>query len=457
MSVTKWVQTLPLLFILLLAIALRLYRVDQTVLDWHSFRQADTASVTREFVKRGVDVLHPRYHDLSNIQSGQDNVEGYRMVEFPIVQASLALILRTFPWIDLVTLSRLASILASLGTITALYYLGVLWSGKKVGALAALTFAVLPYSVFYSRAVLPEPFLLAASTGALALWNYWLFKRKWLYYWLAFILFSLALLLKPFAAFLAPVFISSAATYSIWRKPRELFAFYFFSLTVVPLLFWRWWIVQFPSGIPASDWLLNGNGIRLRPAWFRWLGYERLTKMMLGFVGPVFLLFSLIRTKFNERINYASWWLGMLAYLIVVATGNVQHDYYQNLLLPILCLTIARGMVMLAWWLQKKLKINQAWLIIGILYVTMLLLAFWQVKGFYQMNHSEYVKAGKVVDSLTPLDAKVIAPAFGDTQFLFQTNRTGWPIGFEIDKKITLGAQYYITTSYDDEARELEK
>jgi hypothetical protein len=41
-------------------------------------------------------------------------------------------------------------------------------------------------------------------------------------------------------------------------------------------------------------------------------------------------------------------------------------------------------------------------------------------------------------------DAKVIAPYMGDTAFLFQTNRTGWPIGFEIDKKIAEGAQYYV-------------
>lgn len=457
MSITKWIQSLPLVFILLLALFLRLYRVNQTVLDWHSFRQADTASVTREYVKNGIDVLRPRYHDLSNIQSGQNNPEGYRMVEFPIIQASLALILKAAPWADLVTLSRLAAITASLGTVAAIYYLGLLWSGKKVGAFAALTFAVLPYSVFYSRAVLPEPFMLAASTGALVFWNYWLTKHRWQYYWLAFGLFSLALLLKPFVAFLLPVFIASSTIRSIWRKPFDILALFFFSLTVVPLLLWRWWIMQFPTGIPAADWLLNGNGIRLRPAWFRWLGYERLTKMILGYIGPIFILFSLIRTKFSERILYSSWWLGILAYLIVVASGNVQHDYYQNLLLPIICLTVARGMVMLVWLLKHKLKIKQPWFAVTFLYLVMLVLAWYQVKGFYQMNHSEYVKAGQVVDQQTPSDALVIAPAFGDTQFLFQTNRRGWPIGFEIDKKISLGAQYYITTSYDDEARELEK
>ena len=64
--------------------------------------------------------------------------------------------------------------------------------------------------------------------------------------------------------------------------------------------------------------------------------------------------------------------------------------------------------------------------------------------------------AGQAVDKLTPADAKVIAPYQGDTAFLFQTNRTGWPIGGRIDDKIKMGATYYITTTDDDEAKQLE-
>ncbi|MFH2118333.1 MAG: hypothetical protein ABII10_01205, partial [Candidatus Paceibacterota bacterium] len=77
--------------------------------------------------------------------------------------------------------------------------------------------------------------------------------------------------------------------------------------------------------------------------------------------------------------------------------------------------------------------------------------------GFFNVNHWEYQKAGRVVDRLVPADAKLIAPAMGDTQFLFQTNRTGWPIGFEIQDKIDQGATHYVTTSMDDEAQELAK
>ena len=87
----------------------------------------------------------------------------------------------------------------------------------------------------------------------------------------------------------------------------------------------------------------------------------------------------------------------------------------------------------------------------------MLKVSWENVKGYFNVNHWEYVKAGQAIDELTPPDAKVIAPAFGDTIFLYQTNRTGWPIGFEIEDKVNLGAEYYVSTSYDDEARTIEE
>ena len=61
------------------------------------------------------------------------------------------------------------------------------------------------------------------------------------------------------------------------------------------------------------------------------------------------------------------------------------------------------------------------------------------------------VEAGLRLNALTPTDALVIAPYQGDTAFLFQTKRRGWPIGGDIEDKIKKGADYYITTTRDTE------
>ncbi len=484
-----------LVALVLMAFVLRLYKFSQPIADWHSFRQVDTASVTREYVKHEIDLLRPRYHDLSNIQSGvrvggADNIEGWRMVEFPFLNAAIALVLKTFPSLPFIETNRAFSILASLGTLVSLYYLTKHFFNQHVAFLSALTFAVLPYSVFYSRVVLPEPFMLFFSTLSLLGFSLWLDDDKWKWYFVSAISLALALLLKPFVLFLAPVY----ATIFIIKvlqsqKLKESLMFNglailpFLSISLSPFLWWRNWIQQFPSGIPASDWLFNSDGIRFRPAWFRWLGYERVVRLLVGYIGIVFIPFAFLpRDIWDSRqpkslkkllasnssiFIVMSWWFGIFAYFIVIATGNVRHDYYQNLLLPIISITIGLGMLHLGKILTamiarqktvaKKFGAdNLAFGIILTLYALMLIFSWQHVKGYFNINHWEYVHTGAEVDKILPSDAKVIAPAMGDTVFLFQTNRTGWPIGFDIDTKRENGAQYYVTTSYDDEARALE-
>ncbi len=437
--------------ILLLALGLRFYRINNPVADWHAFRQADTASVTREYVKADkIDLLRPHYQDLSNIQSGSDNLEGYRMVEFPFINGGLALILKTFKSLDLVLFSRLASVFISLLTIVVLYQLVKEVSGQKLALLSAFSYAVLPYSVFYSRVILPEPYFLFFST--FSLWQFYLFAkhRSWSTYFFSIIGLALAALLKPFVVFLAPVYLAI-----LWqfRQKKLLLDPRVYLLPIIafaPMFAWREWIKAFPTGIPDSDWLLNGNGIRLRPAWFRWLFYERLTKLFLGYFGVVFLFANLFK-KNKEMLIYGAWWLGVLIYFVVIATGNVQHDYYQNLISPIVTISVARGMLIVYEKLNKKI----AFAATSLIFVLWLFFANKQIAGYYNVNHWEYVKAGTAVDQLVDKNALVIAPAMGDTQFLFQTNRRGWPIGFEIEDKINKGADIYVSSSYDWEAETL--
>src|SRR5579859_2135669 len=87
---TKILEIILLLAILIGAFILRLYRFNNPVADWHSWRQADTSSVSRNFIKYGFDLLHPRMNNISNVQSGFENPQGYFYVEFPLYNAAQA-------------------------------------------------------------------------------------------------------------------------------------------------------------------------------------------------------------------------------------------------------------------------------------------------------------------------------------------------------------------------------
>ncbi|MBP9700215.1 glycosyltransferase family 39 protein, partial [Candidatus Woesebacteria bacterium] len=443
-----------LLGIVLVAALVRCYKLNAPLADWHSFRQADTASVTREYVKHGIDLFHPRYHDLSNIQSGiltggVDNLEGYRMVEFPFVNGGIAAFLRLFPNFDLVIVSRLFSIAASLIALIALATLGKQLFSARVGLLSAGVFALLPFSVFYGRAILPEPFLISFLTVSLLFFDRYQQNKITSNILVSMGCFSLALLLKPMAIFFLPAYLGIVLVRKNWKAVFDLRTIALGIVSLIPLFLWRQWITQFPTGIPWSSWLYNLDGIRLRPAWWRWLFWERLTKLWLGLSGLAFFGAGLIPTSLNMKKMGASgvlclWGIGMGIYLVVFATGNVRHDYYQVILLPFVSLVVGKGIDWFLSWKNKK---------VGLLFV-MLATVFgmyfsWnQVKGYYSINHWEIVEAGKAADRVLPLDAKVIAPYNGDTAFLFQTNRTGWPIGFDLDKKIANGATHYVTVNF---------
>lgn len=383
------------------------------------------------------------------------------MVEFPLLNIATAGLLLTFPWLPFELTSRVVSVLLSLGALTFFFAFTKQYFGKKIAHLSALLYAVMPYSMFYSRAVLPEPALLFFALGSLWSFGYWLQTKQLRWYLFSSIFLLIAFLLKPFIAcymFLYAVLVLHTWGKDSWKQPL----LYLFPLPALAAFgWWRHWIEQFPSGIPANDWLFNGNGIRFRPAWFRWLGYERLTKLLLGFTGVVFFIAGLIPKRWNLRaIPLTSWiiwgwWLGLGLYSIVIATGSVQHDYYQVIWIPAVALTVGQGIVTLDRGLSKRLSPQYSSIAIVCLLISMWILSWQYISGFYQVNHWEYVRAGEAVDRLVPQDALVIAPAFGDTSFLFQTKRRGWPIGFEIADKIEKGATHYVTTSLDAEAKEL--
>ncbi len=443
---------LPLLLILGGAL-IRLNWVGTPVLDWHAWRQADTASVTYEYVQHGVDLLAPTFHDISNIPSGEFNPAGYRMVEFPIVNALQAWLLRAIPALPFTSTLRAFAIGAGVISMIALYDLVKQLSGRHTALWSLAAFAVLPFSIFYTRVVLPEPYVIMGMTVSLAAFIRWLQVEEaqktdegtsrrlqsWGWYSLSLLALIVTFLLKPFVAFFAPVYAALIWYFSDWKRFFDWRIWLYGIIAVLPFGAWRWWIQRYPAGIPANDWLFNGDGIRFRPAWARWLFYERITKLIFGWLGAGIVLLNLLRLHKRDTWVYAAWWLSALLYFSVIATGNVRHDYYQAILIPLFAISLGRGL-QISTELYETLREKNAWL---------------PRCGGFNTNHPEYRAAGMRVREVVPADAQIIAPAMGDTQFLFQTRRSGWPIGFSIDEKIDRGAAYYVTTSLDDEAHEL--
>lgn len=453
---TKIAEQFWLFFLLLILVGgflARLYKIDSPVADWHSWRQADTASVTRIYQERGVDLFRPRYHDLSHLQSGIANPEGWRFVEFPIYNLVHSWLVDTFPQYSLEMWGRLFSSFCSLFSILLLYLLGKRYLGITGGLLAAFFFAFLPYNIYFSRVILPEPLAVAFALLALYLFSLWSDTNSKRCLLLSACALSLGLLVKPYVIFYAvPMAWLAIKKFNCDLKLliRNLDLWMFALIALVPVGLWRVWMAQFPEGIPYYKWAFNFMGIRFRPAFWRWIFGERLGDLILGVWGLFPLLAGLLSKNFKSKNWFVhSFALGMFLYVAIVAAGNVRHDYYQTLIVPAVALLLARGILYL--WdtgdlLQPLTRIVTVFSVVLALY-----LSFNDVKDFYQVNHPEIIRAGEALDKIAPKDALVVAPYNGDTALLYQTKRSGWPIQqLPIEDLVKMGADYYVSVDIND-------
>src|SRR6185369_4555342 len=439
-----------LLVILIGGFAARLYRFDNPIADWHSWRQADTSAVSRNFVQDGFDLLHPRMDNISNVQSGLDNPQGYFFVEFPIYNAAQAGLYKLFGFLTLEEWGRLITITSSMITCLFLYLLVSRHSNKAIGLWSAFFYSFIPFNIYYGRVILVDPSMVMAVTGGIYFFDRWLNSNSKSkvqgakFYLLALVFTTLAFLLKPVAVFFVLPMIVLAWQKFGWRLLLQWPLWLFAVVSVTPLIWWRTWMMQYPEGIPANTWLLNGNGIRFRPAFFRWIFYERLTKLISGYFGMVFVLVGIYKlAKQKDRLFFASFLVSSLLYVCVFATGNVQHDYYQIPIMPSIAIIFAIGSYYLSQWSFRKLPIGRV--LLALCLVGGFYFSWQQVQDYFNINNRSIIVAGEAIDRLIPKDAKIIVNYNGDSSFLYQTKRKGWA-SFEkpIEEMVQMGASYLV-------------
>lgn len=427
----KKIEIVILSLIVVIGFVLRLYHFTYPIADWHSWRQADTSAVSRNFARDGFDLLHPRFDDLSNVQSGvYFNPEGYRFVEFPIYNLFQAGGFLLFGHFTIEEWGRLVSIFSSL--LSAFFIFAILKKhlNTRSGLLGAFFYSFLPFSIFWGRTVLPDQTAIMTTLGGLYLFDLYLDSptnnpfRKISTLIFSFVFFACALLLKPFTIFffLPAVFLAyKKFGFNMFRQKGLLIIATF---SIVPLIFWRIWMLQYPAGIPQSGWLLNYGNIRFTGAFFHWIFAVRIGEQILGYWGLVILFIGII-AKYREKLFFLSFLISSLLYITVVARGNVQHNYYQVLIIPTISIFLALGGNFLL--NAPKQFFSREITILSFLISIIFMFAFswFDVRDFYNANFS-IVTAGEAVDKFTPKNAKIIAPNEGDTTLLYYTKRRGW-------------------------------
>jgi len=298
---------------------------------------------------------------------------------------------------------------------------------------------------------LPDPMSVCLGVGSVYFFINYVNSKKVRELLVSALLLSLAMLVKPHAVFFGvPIAFLALSNFKISDLVKNKWFFVAVDIILIPFLLWRVWMYQeeLIRGIAHWKWSFNGNGIRFRPSFWYWIFGERMAKLILGYWGVLPFGIGAIAGKKLNIVH--AFLIAIFLYVSIFASANVMHDYYQVFIVPAVALAMGYGVITI--WNSNDFNpvLSRLFLIavIGLSFV----LGFYNIRGNYRINDPGIVLAGEEANNILPRDAKVIAPYNGDTTFLYQTGRFGWPaVTTSIEKLVEMGADYYISVNLGDQ------
>ncbi len=338
--------------LLLLALGLRLYRIDAPLTDHHYWRQVDTAAMARNFAQESADILHPMLD--------WQGPRGYAEVEFQLYPWLVAVLYRIVgvheAW------GRLVSVAFSIASLWLIYDLARRALGGRAAPGALAMAAAAPLAVFFGRSFQPESAM--ACFSLLAIYGAWRYsepgRARWL--WIAAVATALAILLKLTSLYLGLPLLALALRRDGARfllRPRW---WAFALIALVPAALWYPWAHALGKQSGAGFSILTTSGTHelfplslYRTAHF-WLTLGRRWSVdCLALAGAPLALLGAWGLR-RARIGWLWAWLGaFLCYQFGAALGHVTHDYYSLPLVYPLALCYGAGWTRISTRLSPRL------------------------------------------------------------------------------------------------------
>ena len=413
-------KTPAILFaVLALALAIRIPFIGTPAL---SMRQADNASIARNYLEGGMNFLRPQIN-----WSGSGT--GVVQTEFPVYQYSLALVYKVFGVND--AWGRGLSIAFSLLAIFAMFLLVRDIMGPVAGVWSAFALAVFPIFAELSQDIMVESMMLFACVLAVLSLHWWLGGRGTRWYWLFVVSASLAGLLK----IIALVHLFFPVVFLLWLRHRWRAAarreiWIALVLILAPVLAWYAWsgvLLKETGNSVFGDWRYGtdkwGNWSMLF-SWKFWnrVVFQGVAEKNLTWAGFLPFLAGLFSSRRRPEERVFDWWLaGCLVYSAVVTQGNYIHRYYQVPYVLASSAIVARGFI--------RLSAGQRW-VAPLLAAAFAVMGAW--RGFLEMDPGmarEIPPLARMLKEQSAPGDMVIAFDDSNPRILYLSHRKGWVAG----------------------------
>lgn len=329
--------------IIVLGFAIRAVTFKAPLLDHHAWRQADTAAISRNFLRDDLNPLHPQVDWRGAMASGR--------VETGLELFALLVALLSLPGEFNPETGRLLA--AALFVASALMVHGFARRryGETAGLLAVFVYAFgMPLAMYFDRAFMNEPLLMFFCVTSIWSANRYVDEgrtRHWVVVILATTLIGLVKL--PYLIVWAPIaglFVERGGLRAVVRPALLVMAA--INLSAVALWYWQIQRAAADTGLTVglTDKLFDPALV------FSWRFVERIVRKLARDVFGVTLIFVVWGAVVAwRRKQLAEIWglAGFLVYVVVVATGVFRHDYYLLPVVmtaaPLAALGILRGAV----------------------------------------------------------------------------------------------------------------
>ncbi|MEW6040164.1 MAG: glycosyltransferase family 39 protein, partial [Elusimicrobiota bacterium] len=317
-----------LLFIF--TVLIRLWHINQPLLDAHSWRQTASAMVARNYLSdmnffKPVTDFDPPHSLFSGL--------------YEYLVAALA---KLFGFSDL--LGRLTSLGLFLIGFVYYYKLVLRFTSQYVALIACAFYSFLPVSVFYSRAFQTDSGMVSLTVIFLYYFILWTDGKKTIHFLMSVLFANLAFLFKILSLFI----LIPAVGYFVMRHKTDFFKkpllYFFLFLSMAFPLFYNWWAPiaangQIESAFFNQDKWANVQTLKSFKYWYETF-FANQFEFQYMHTGYVFLIIGLYKNIKNVSFRlFYLWAIGVCLFFIAAAKG-VFHEYYLLPLIPAACVFI---------------------------------------------------------------------------------------------------------------------
>ncbi len=410
----KWWWLVIVVIGLGLVIRLKNFRV--LPVDGHPMRQTDTECVAYFLYTGKASFFKPK----SCLMRPVSNIDGYFLLEMPFYEKLIAVSYKIF--VSEIWAARIVNLLLYLvGAVAAWKFLSE-WLGKKSGILGLIIYSLMPGSIFFvGHAIHPDA--MAVSLIWVALYLVYKYSQNRNYRWLisSGIMMGISVASRPFGLICLPLLF-----YFLWQK-KSKFRDYV-TLMVLSVGFygwWQWWVNYLNLDMSWENWVLAGREKLFDLGLLKNLIWKNVVGEVMGKVASVLagigLMVGII--KKDKKIRPLILWIfGVMVYWLIVPNGNLTHQYYADVYIPLVVILAAMG------W---KFVWDKSWLI-AILILPVLIWNGVRVSNYFfqpEIEARENIKIANEIKKEIGEDKKIIYLVRNNSIPLSLAHRQGWMLG----------------------------